>query len=90
MAGFNVGANAFLSSEFKVAQFAPNPVTERGSATVINVHPKEPKIIYCSGKFVVVKSLSSPKTPSHYRLHTIWVRIISLRDGWRICSPCPH
>lgn len=69
MAGFNVGANAFLSSEFKLAQFAPNPVTERGSATVINVHPKEPKIIYCSGKFVVVKSLVDPNDCFVYRGH---------------------
>nr|CCA21220.1 conserved hypothetical protein [Albugo laibachii Nc14] len=48
---------------------APCPTTTRGAASVLNVHPKEPKLIYCSGKLVVVRSLEDPTDCLVYRGH---------------------
>lgn len=47
----------------------PNPTTERGAATVLGAHPKEPKIIYCSGKCVIVRDLEDPTNGFVYRGH---------------------
>jgi hypothetical protein len=35
----------------------PNPQTTRGAATHVYAHPKEPRIIYPSGNFIVVKNV---------------------------------
>jgi WD40 repeat protein len=51
------------------AVLAPNPVTTRGAPTVLAVHPKEPKIIYCSGKLVVVRNLDDPTDTFVYKGH---------------------
>lgn len=48
---------------------APNPSTTRGAPTVLGVHPKEPKIIYCSGKLVVVRDLEDPRKTFVYKGH---------------------
>jgi WD40 repeat protein len=68
MSGFQ-GANTFLSSELKTTHIGPNPATERGAGVHVNEHPKENKIIYPSGKFVVVKSLDDPSDCFVYRGH---------------------
>jgi hypothetical protein len=47
----------------------PNPATSRGAAVHINVHPNQPRIIYPSGKFIVVKSLVDPSDCFVYRGH---------------------
>ena len=49
--------------------FGPNPTTSRGVALHVYAHPKEPKIIYPSGKYVVVKSLIDPSDCFVYRAH---------------------
>ncbi|KAF0700925.1 Aste57867_8573 [Aphanomyces stellatus] len=51
------------------ATFSPHPTTTRGSPTVLNVHPKEPKIIYCTGKLVVVRDLVNPVDCFIYKGH---------------------
>eukprot|EP01031_Cornospumella_fuschlensis_P011217 gene11217-13724_t len=69
MSGFNAGANCFLSSPFLDKQVAPNPVTERGRALVVNCHPTLPLLIYASGKFIVVKNYNNPAECFVYRGH---------------------
>ncbi|CAK4074913.1 unnamed protein product [Aphanomyces euteiches] len=49
--------------------FSPHPTTSRGSPTVLSVHPKEPKIIYCTGKLVIVRDLANPVDCFIYRGH---------------------
>ncbi|GAB9464547.1 Wd40 repeat stress protein/actin interacting protein [Globisporangium polare] len=51
------------------AILGPNPTTTRGAPTVLSVHPKEPKIIYCSGKLVIVRNLDDPTDTFVYRGH---------------------
>lgn len=47
-----------------------NPSTARGSGVHLNAHPKENKIIYCSGKYVIVRSLDDPSDCFVYRGHS--------------------
>ncbi|ETV69720.1 hypothetical protein H257_14574 [Aphanomyces astaci] len=49
--------------------FSPHPTTSRGSPTVLGVHPKEPKIVYCTGKLVVVRDLVNPVECFLYKGH---------------------
>ncbi|ETV92547.1 hypothetical protein H310_13211 [Aphanomyces invadans] len=51
------------------ATFCPHPTTSRGSPSVIGVHPKEPKIVYCTGKLVVVRDLANPADCLLYKGH---------------------
>lgn len=54
---------------FKV-HWAPNPSTERGDHFHIGTHPKEPtKIIYPSGKFIIVRDVANPAETFVYRGH---------------------
>jgi len=70
MASFTNSANCFLESEFKTAIFAPNPTTTRGAGVHLNCHPKEPhRIIYASGRSIVVKNILDPKDCFVYRGH---------------------
>ena len=69
MSGFNAGSLNFLSSPNLVKTIGPNPATERGSGIHINCHPRENKIIYCSGKFVIVRSLDDQSDCFVYRGH---------------------
>jgi len=62
-------ATTFLSSPFVTKKFAPNPSTERGVPLVINSHPKENKIVYPSGKYIVVRNLDDPNDCFIYRGH---------------------
>lgn len=68
MAAF--GANAFLSSPFLEKNIGPNPQTTRGAATHVYAHPKEPRIIYPSGNFIVVKNIEDPSDCFVYRGHS--------------------
>lgn len=52
-----------------VSHWAPNPSTERGDNLVLGTHPKEPKIIYPSGKFIVVRDVKDPTDVFVYRGH---------------------
>lgn len=51
------------------AHWAPNPSTERGDSFHLGTHPKEPKIIYPSGKFIVVRDMNDPTDVFVYRGH---------------------
>ncbi|GLD96615.1 hypothetical protein PINS_up005298 [Pythium insidiosum] len=53
----------------RTAILAPNPSTTRGAPSVVGVHPKENKIIYCSGKLVVVRNLDDPTDTFVYKGH---------------------
>lgn len=70
MSGFTAGANAFLKHEFLSNIEAPNPSTARGQSVTINYHPKEPRIIYPSGRFIIVRSLDDPSDCFVYRGHS--------------------
>jgi len=70
MSAFNPGANCFLGSPLKVQTIGPNPSTERGKTVHINAHPKESRIIYTSGKLVVVRNLDDPNDCFVYRGHS--------------------
>ncbi len=61
-----------------VKQVPPLPSTTRGNNSVISTHPKDPDLlIYCSGKSVVVRSISDPYGPKSfvYRGHNSDVRV---------------
>lgn len=87
MASFASGANVFLSSDRKIVSICPNISTERGAASVVNVHPKEPKIIYCSGKFIVIRSIDNPDDCFVYRGHTFQTTVAKFSpNGFWVCS----
>ena len=46
-----------ISSLLIEKNIGPNPQTTRGAATHVYAHPKEPRIIYPSGNFIVVKNM---------------------------------
>ena len=48
---------------------SPYPMTERGVPTVINCHPKEPRIVYASRQSVVVLNLEDPSDTFLYNGH---------------------
>lgn len=52
-----------------LSHWAPNPSTERGDNFHLGTHPKEPKIIYPSGKFIVVRDIADPTDVFVYRGH---------------------
>lgn len=52
-----------------LSHWAPNPSTERGDNLVLGAHPKEHKIIYPSGKFIVVRDVTDPTNVFVYRGH---------------------
>ena len=52
-----------------VRRFVPGPSVERGHALNIYCHPKEPKLIYGFGKYVVIKSLREPTDNFVFRGH---------------------
>eukprot|EP00953_Heterococcus_sp_UTEX-ZZ885_P023316 12821-Heterococcus_DN1.PRE.3 len=50
--------------------FIPNPSTERGNNFHLGVHPKQPsKIIYPSGKYIIVRDIDDAKAGFVYRGH---------------------
>jgi hypothetical protein len=58
MAAFATGVNAFLSSPLAIKTIGPNPTTTRGVGTNVYTHPREPRIIYPSGRYIVVKNIN--------------------------------
>ncbi|GMH67137.1 hypothetical protein TrST_g14097 [Triparma strigata] len=61
-----------------ILNLPPLPTTSRGKNIVISCHPKDPdKIIYASGKYVVIRSLSDPygKDSFVYRGHNATVTV---------------
>ena len=41
-----------------VGRLVPGPTMERGHALNLYAHPKEPKLVYCFGKYVVARNLN--------------------------------
>lgn len=70
MSAFNAGANCFLGNPLAEKTIGPNPTTIRGVSSHINIHPREPKIIYPSGKYIVVKNINDPSDCFIYRGHS--------------------
>ena len=59
----------FLASDGLQARLVPGPSLERGHSISVKAHPKEPKLIYCFGKYVVVRSLDDAGDNFVYRGH---------------------
>ena len=59
-----------MNNEFKEKTIGPNPSTVRGAALHVNAHPRENRIIYPSGKFIIVRSLDDPNDCFIYRGHS--------------------
>ena len=59
----------FLASDGLQARLVPGPSLERGHALSVKAHPKEPKLIYCFGKYVIVRSLNDAGDNFVYRGH---------------------
>jgi len=87
MSGFTAGAGAFLNATQRDAQFACSPHTERGAASKINAHPKEPRIIYPSGKYIIVQNLDNPKDTFVYRGHSATTTVAKFsHNGFWVAS----
>ena len=54
----------------KINSYGPNPSTSRGNGIHIHFHPKEPRIAYASGKFIIVRNLENPTDTFIYRGHS--------------------
>lgn len=69
MSGFASAAFCFLTSTRAECIIGPNPTTTRGRTTVIGIHPREPKIIFTSGKLVIIRNIENPRDCFVYRGH---------------------
>ncbi|CAM9730113.1 unnamed protein product [Chrysoparadoxa australica] len=47
----------------------PNPSTERGNNVHIGAHPKDPILLYPSGKYIIARNLEDPSQSFVYRGH---------------------
>ncbi|GMI02115.1 hypothetical protein TrLO_g10054 [Triparma laevis f. longispina] len=77
MSEFTQAAVTITSSSLSL-NLPPLPTTSRGKNIVLSIHPKDPdKIIYASGKYVVVRSLKEPygKESFVYRGHNSTVTV---------------
>lgn len=88
MASFSAAsANVFLASPNKILSIGPNATTQRGAASSINFHPKELKLIYPSGKFIVVRSIDNPDDCFIYRGHAVQTTVAKFSpNGYWVCS----
>ena len=59
----------FLSNDALVGRLVPGPTMERGHALNLYAHPKEPKLVYCFGKYVVARHLNDSGDNFVYRGH---------------------
>ncbi|KAH8047688.1 hypothetical protein JL722_12949 [Aureococcus anophagefferens] len=59
----------FLSNDALVGRLVPGPTMERGHALNLYAHPKEPKLVYCFGKYVVARNLNDSGDNFVYRGH---------------------
>ncbi len=69
-------AATHLSSPHTKLLLGPQPTTVRGAALHLGKHPKEPtKVIYPSGKYVIVRDLDNPTDFFVYRGHNAAVTV---------------
>ncbi|KDO24555.1 hypothetical protein SPRG_10370 [Saprolegnia parasitica CBS 223.65] len=60
---------AIRSDSIALGYLLPAADHDARRPTVLGVHPKEPKIIYCSGKLVVIRDLENPANCLIYQGH---------------------
>lgn len=76
MSEFTVAAN-IIESPSMTRNVPPLPTTTRGDNIQIYANPKNDQIVYCSGRSVVVRSISDPYGPQSfvYRGHNSLVKV---------------
>lgn len=68
-------------------QVAPMPSTTRGAGAVINLHPKENKVIYCSGKLVIIRDLDKDVESLIYKGHNDITTVAAMSpNGYYVAS----
>lgn len=87
MAPTSVSATHLSNPHVKML-IGPQPATVRGAATHLGKHPKLPKVIYPSGKQVVVRDLENLTDFFVYRGHNAAVTVAKVRerDSFATCS----
>lgn len=74
-------------SPFLEGIIGPNPSPSRGAPFKVHYHPREPKLVYPCGKYVVVKNLEDPSQSFVYRGHNHTVTVAKFsRNGYWIAS----
>ncbi|KAJ1455293.1 hypothetical protein M885DRAFT_464553 [Pelagophyceae sp. CCMP2097] len=77
----------FLSDARLQKRLVPGPLVERGHGLNLYAHPKEPKLVYGFGKFVVVRSLHDALDNFVYRGHKYNVTVARFSpNGFWCCS----
>ena len=72
-------------------QFGPFPMTERGVPSSLYTHPKEPRVIYPSGRSVVVRGLDDPSDCFVYHGHNHPVTVAKFSpSGYWVASAGEH
>lgn len=86
MAPTSVSATHLSNPHVKML-IGPQPATVRGAATHLGKHPKLPKVIYPSGKQVVVRDLENPTDFFVYRGHNAAVTVAKFSpNGYWVAS----
>ncbi|CAM9423674.1 unnamed protein product [Discosporangium mesarthrocarpum] len=71
--------------------WGPNPSTERGNNFHLGVHPREPKLIYPSGKFIIVRDIENPSDCFVYRGHNVKTTVAKFSpNGFWVASADIH
>lgn len=80
-------ANVCILDNKLEACYPPNPSTTRGAGIQVYAHPREPRIIYASGKYVVVRNLENPADNFVYRGHQFPVTVAKFSpNGYWVAS----
>jgi len=83
-------ASCILDARLR-ACFGPAPVTIRGATRHYGAHPRAPKIIYPSGKFVIVRDLEDPLKTFVYRGHNAQTTVAKFSpSGYWVASGDAH
>lgn len=77
----------FMADTRLAKRLVPGPVLERGHALNLYAHPKEPRLIYGFGKFVVVRSMTDSADNFVYRGHKHAVKVARFSpNGYWVAS----
>lgn len=80
-------SNFFINSPELIASYGSAPSTERGFNRHLGTHPKENKVIYCSGKNVIVRDVDNPEDCFVYRGHNATTTVAKFSSsGYWVCS----
>lgn len=58
-----------MAAVSKINHMVPNPSTERGVPAIISTHPTLNKVIYASGRSIIIRDLDNPLSCEVYREH---------------------